>query len=390
MKTLHLYLTRQVLATLGMTVAVFSFLLLVGNGLKEILGLLVSRQATLGVIFHAVGLLVPFVLVFALPMGLLTAALLVFGRFSADQELTAVRANGASLLALISPILLLSVALSGVCAWLNLEIAPRCRTAYTDLFQALGRQRPLSLLTAGRFVNEFKGYLIYVGKIRGDELEDILFSEVEGNQVTRRIRATHGKLTEGETNQQMTFYLTNVWSMQLGTNDGKWNTVIVKESSLTADYENQPEAGRSKKYSDMTFHELLAEKRALEQLHFLSRPLGNLSAEELHHELALAAQVKADMLMPVTVQLHRQVAFSFACIGFTLVGIPLGIRAHRRETSIGVGMAIILVLLYYSFIILSQSLDTRPELAPHLIVWLPHFIFQATGAVLLWRANRRG
>jgi lipopolysaccharide export system permease protein len=46
------------------------------------------------------------------------------------------------------------------------------------------------------------------------------------------------------------------------------------------------------------------------------------------------------------------------------------------------------VLIYYAFVLTAKALAARPEFAPHLIVWLPNLIFQAVGAVLLWRANR--
>ncbi len=391
MRTLHLYLTRQILATLVMTVAVFTFVLLLSNVLKEILGLLVSGQAGFGTIAMAIVLLIPFVLVFALPMGMLTAALLTFGRFSADQELTAVRASGVSLVALISPILLLSVALSGLSAMINMEISPQCRVAYKKLLFEMGVKRLGAFLQEKTYIKDFPGLIVYVDSVDGPNLKDVLIYKLEGETVESYIRASEGKLEVDRKSNLIKVQLTDSWRVglvDLGEGKPAPVPVFIGESFYTNSLPTGAHAALKPKLTDMTFAQLREELRSMERRITAPVPLQKMPTEALREKLRELVQQRDELTLPIKVQIHRQLSFSFACIGFTLVGIPLGIRAHRRETTVGIGIALILVLVYYSFFILGQSLDTRPEWFPHLILWLPNFIFQAVGAVLLWRANR--
>ncbi|HVY71375.1 MAG TPA: LptF/LptG family permease [Verrucomicrobiae bacterium] len=410
MKTLHLHLTRQVLAALLMTVAVFTFVLLLGNMLKEILSLLVNQQVTLTVVFKAIGLLIPFVLVHALPLGMLTATLLVFGRFSADQELTAVRASGVSLIALCTPILLLSVAMSAVCGVINLEVAPACRAAYRELFNQSAARLLDAPLPEGRFVQDFPGYVIYAGKVNGTNLEDVLFYQMKDGEKISSLHAERGTIQVDSARRQLQleFYNcvayqrveniksiapangagatngTNVVSTNLpGSNAPATNDVAEaakstwQSSSFTTytpdpmDFSRPGEADHEPKITDLSFRQLQAKREALTQIGIQ----GNTPAE-------------SQMRRQVEVQMHRQVAYSFACIGFTLVGIPLGIRVHRRETSVGLAIAIVLVVVYYGLLMFGQSIESRASHGSYLLLWAPNFLFQSVGGFLLWRANR--
>ena len=385
MKTLHLYLTRQVLATLAMTVTVFTFVLLLGNVLKEILALLVNGQATIGLVVQALGLLIPFVLVFALPMGMLTATLLVFGRFSADQELTAVRASGVSLVALVTPVLLLSAGLSCVSALINMHVAPQCRVAYKNLLFRLGLERAGSFIVEKQFMDDFPGYVVYVRKKDGATLQEVSIYKLGADgKLEESIQAASAQIISRVASNQVVLLLHNLHRYDLVNSRADSQ----EEIPLTLEYKPPPAPTLSTNLSDMTFSQLRQKLRDLERLGVHRKPMERASAEELREQKRRLAAMTADLTMPVRLQIHRQVAFSFGCIGFTLIGIPLGIRAHRRETSAGVAMALILSLVYYGFIIIGQALESRPEFAPHLILWLPNFVFQAVGAVLLWRANR--
>jgi len=374
-----------VLASLLLTTAVFTFVLLLGSVIKEILPVLINGQARLGLVLKALGLLVPFVWVYALPMGLLTATLLVFGRFSAEQELTAARASGVSLLSLITPILLLSLLCCGVSAWFNMSLGPRSRVAYKQLRYELLNELANVELPEGQPIDYFPGYIFYMEKNRGGNLENVLIIN-PGNKTnaTTTIKAPRGRLETDAANKQLVLRLFDARSVTWGgtRNATVSSPELIFNFDLTT-VTNQPECAS---IGDMTFWQLRDELRNFERQ--ISRPPSAArTPDELRAQVEYA-KLQSDWTEPILVKMNRQVAFSFACFGFTLIGIPLGIRMHRRETNIGVAIALALVLAYYSFVILGEALSARPEFAPHLILWVPNFIFQAVGAVLLWRANR--
>jgi len=386
MRTLHAYLIRQVLGSLLITVTVFTVVLLIGNALNSILPLLMNGQVRVGVVAEAIGLLIPFVWVFALPMGMLTATLLIFGRFSADQELTAVRASGISLLSLISPILLLSIALCALSAWVNMEIGPRCRVAYNNMLFNLKAEFSKALLPEQRFIKDFPGYVIFIGKSKKGDLRDVIVWKFKnGTNAEATVFAQRGKMEIDAAKKEINLYLYDSRSILFSKGQAK--------PGLSGDWVLQLDLSTSKKrdqpaISDMTFEQLWEQLHELEQQMNAPVSLQGLPAEKLHELRSQWEKQYKDLTTPIRVQIHRQVAFSFACFGFTLIGIPIGVRVHRRETNIGIAIALALVAVYYSFLVLGQSLSTHPEWAPHLIVWLPNFIFQAVGAVLLWRANK--
>jgi lipopolysaccharide export system permease protein len=360
---LHLYLTRQIIASLLMTLAVFTFVFMLGNVLNDILGLLVKGQVPFRAVLQALGLLIPFVLIFALPMALLSATLLVFGRFSADQELTAARAGGISLLSLVAPILLLSLVLCGFSAYVNLEFGPSARVAHKNLIFELGAKLVTSQLPERQVIKEIPNHIIYIGRNDRGRLENVLVMRRETN-TTITLRATQGVVYPPDTNQMVRVELLNVTGFF--NTDEQSNPTHINRFVLELPFGKLTErTQKATRLANFTFNQLRAELRSLQ-----------------------AAGAGEDLASPVRVQMHRQVAFSFACFGFTLIGIPLGIRVHRPETNISFAIALVLVLIYYSFIVAAEALATRPENYPHLIVWIPNFLFQIVGAVLLWRANR--
>lgn len=386
LRTLHTYLARETLAALVMTVMVCTFVLLLGNALKEILPFIVRGQVSLRFVAQSVGLLVPWVWVFALPAGMLTATLLLFGRFSADQEYTAVRASGISLLSLSTPVLLLSLVLCGISALINLQFGPYCRVAYKSLLGRLAAEFSAGYLQERTPIKDFPDHIFYIGKNQKGELQDIwIFKMSNQTNLEQTIHAQRGKLQVDGPNKRLLLTLYDGQGLAVTGNQPSGS---FEETSIEISLDRQKQGESSASIDDMTFSQLRRELVSWEQR--LSMPLDarGLTPQQRVAKRREIEQLRREFIAPIVFYMHRQVALSFACFGFTLVGIPLAIRVHRRETNVGLALSLILVAIYYGFSLFAQSLNNRPEYLPHLLIWIPNFVFQSIGGFLLWRTNR--
>ncbi|MBQ6352110.1 MAG: LptF/LptG family permease [Lentisphaeria bacterium] len=117
MKTLNWYVTRGFLGAFLMAIGILTFAM-TGANLIKVLDYL-SQGISFWTFCRFTVYILPIVLTFTVPWAVMVAVMLVFGRLSADSEITAMRACGVSILQIVSPIMLLTVVLTALCLYLQ-------------------------------------------------------------------------------------------------------------------------------------------------------------------------------------------------------------------------------------------------------------------------------
>lgn len=369
MKILAKYITRQTLVTLFFTMSVFTFVLLLARILKQLSEMLVNRQVGLDIVGWFIVLLMPNVMSFSLPMAMLAAVLLVFGRFSADNEITAMRASGVGLGRVASPVILLAVILAGLCFYINASLAPQCRFYFRTLFLRIATENPMALLEEGIPIRDFPGYEIFVGSKKANLIEEvrIMALDPKGN-VTTRLYAEKGLVKSDPVTRKLTLDLFNVTGDLRDASDPT-NLRKIRPGTRAERYPIELDVGAAFRQARVT------------------RGLSDLQFDELQTEIR---RLRAAGIYPAAalMEAHQRVAAAVACVAFTLIGIPLGIKTSRRETSIGIALSLGLALLWYMMLVVASTLRNRPYLFPEAVLWTPNLIFEVLGVWLLWRVSR--
>ena len=174
------YIGRQVLVGTLFAILLLSTILIMGSLFQNLRMLIVELGAPLSIIREFMLAAIPFSLIYTIPWAFLSAVLLVFGRLSSDNELTGFRIAGMSLPRLALPVFVIGFAMSALCLWLNLEVAPRAKQTSKFIATRAFFMDPRSVLSAAaeqdglaRFEEGLKGVKAYIEKSDGENMEGL-------------------------------------------------------------------------------------------------------------------------------------------------------------------------------------------------------------------------
>ncbi len=379
MKLLHRHIFANVALTCLVAVALFGFVLMIGNVIKDLLGYVLAGQIEFTTFFRLLWLLVPFVVSYALPMGILTGVLLVLGRMSSDREITAIRASGVSVAGISAPIFffaLIGVVVSGA---VNFYFMPQAITAYKRELAGAVQRNPLSFIVPKTFIRDFPGLVIYVGDMKGAQLKDVWVWKLDKeNRVTQLHRAQTAEVHYDEANSRLQLLGRQVVSEGRDKDDpenfAKNPPMLLAEEfprDLSIEQFTGPRTVKTK-LKFMTIDDLFAERERL------TRP-----------DSAVPAAEREKQRIRVQAVIQEKVATAFSVLSFALIAIPLGIKVSRKETSANLGVALLLVMSYYFATVVVGWFDKFPAIRPDLLIWLPNIAIQALGAWMFYKVDRQ-
>jgi lipopolysaccharide export system permease protein len=360
-RILSLYIIREIASLFLLGIMVFTLILLMGRLIK-LTDLVITRGVPLADVSRMILYLMPSFLVFTIPMAFLLAVLLAFGRLSADNEITVMKAGGISLMQMMPP-----VVLCGLCAALLTLAAstvgvPWGNSAFKELSFTVLKQNVAATIREKVFWDDTPGIVMYTEHY--DEEHHTLKGVIihDGRDLTRplTIFATDGIIGVGPNRNDIRLVLNNGSIHAVGTAE-EYRLVQFGEYTMTIGGSGQG-SGLGRNELDMT-------------------------VAELQRQIDNPATMKP-VRLKMKSELHSRFAFPFASLVFAVVAVPLGLQNRRSGKSAGFSTSIGILLAYYVVQSLLRTLAEKGSLPPALALWLPNIIFLGLGWYLLRMASQ--
>lgn len=361
MRILRNYLLKEFFRPLFLSLCVLTFVMLLGN-LVKFVNLIIVKGVDIYGILKLFFYLVIYLFTYTLPVACLFAVLLSLGRLSSDNEIIALRVSGLNLFKVIFPLLVIGVILSLCLVLINDKIIPLSRFASRKIISELGIKNPTSVLEPGTFIDSFEGYTIFIYSIKEDRLSGIRIYELQDeNRPARTIVAKRGEFVP----------LTEKGLIKLKLIDGALD---------------EPDPRNPYSFYKMNFKNYFMTLKLSKDVDpsKLEKKPKDMNIKELKKEIQRLNSLGIDTNV-LSIQLHKRFSLAFSAFVFILIGVPLALLVRYKAKSANLGIAFLIIVVYYLLSLGFEVLSMEGYLWPIISAWFPNIIFFFIGLLGLYK-----
>jgi lipopolysaccharide export system permease protein len=362
MSILDRYIFKELILPFIAGIVAFTFIL---SG-STILFNLVSEVVKYNIpLTHFIQLFVyklPVVIALALPMSVLLATLLAFGRMGNDLEILAFRAGGVSVLRLVIPILIFGFLVSLTTIWFNEHVVPKSSTSAENLYRSYRDNDTPTIKQNINFTEYDKDDLpqriINVARIDEGVMKSVTVAEYEKGQLVRLIRSNTGKwLSSGG------------WEFYNG----------IMHNFHLSDLRRVTVIQFKKEFINIKINPLDLDNR--------KRKTEEMTRQELRKEIQVRQDTGRDPIKYI-MDYHMKVSLAFASLIYAILGASIGLRPHRSSSTMGLGISLLIIFFYILLFSIGMGLGLSHSIPPIIAAWFPNIVAGGAGLILLSRVVR--
>ncbi|NLC58450.1 MAG: YjgP/YjgQ family permease [Armatimonadetes bacterium] len=382
MRILDRYIARELLTPFLFGVAMFTAIFMGASVLAELAKLAIAGGAMLEILWIFI-LSLPQVAVVTFPMAMLLATLLGMTRLSSELEVVAALASGISLRRMAAPVFGAAVAVALFDFAFSEVVVPGCQAARNRAVDRIKQQ--------GGLVSD-DALTIAVPSDGPPRLVAV------ADKVKLSMRQGSGREDEGTLYNVNVVYRNAAGLAEIVVNarEAYWVPKLGLWRLVEASYWQIPrlDAGRA---GSSGLQQVPAGLRIEENLVDLGK-----EPEELRERMKRPDELTVSQLREVIasrrqsgmgvaryeVALHHRFSVPFAAVVFAVIGVPLGLRRQRTGSSLGLGISVLIIFVYYILWHWLGTMGKGGALDPLAAAWIPNVIGMVAGVTLMQRAPK--
>ncbi len=289
---------------------------------------------------------------------------------SGESQIVALRACGVPLHRLLKPVLAVAVAVGAVTSVLSLVVLPEANDIFYSLKDRISLRQATAQIQPRVFNEQFPNVVFYLDDLAVDRQHwsRVFLSDNSDPKAPRTVLAREGTWVTDSAALRLQLHLSDGTVYQTDpTNPAKDNVSVFATTDIPIDLVSGGGSGPGAAAAQPA-------RKAFE-----------MSTAELWH--GSSATNRAQRLEQ-RIELHRRVAIPFSVMGFSLLGLTLGINTKKGGKTSGFVLSLGLVVVFYALLMNGLRLASVEKLPPWIGAWSANVLLSALGCVLLASAER--